>query len=123
LQLLEKIRFLEKHGLRADPNENVDKPQQMREKEFDGDFEDNPMADILNEIKVDPLKHRSGMYLRWDPNDPATALQGERAWTDLMEKFNKLSMMNAEGAAEQMMLMVEFEGGKNSWEVRRCRPG
>ena len=41
-----------------------------------------------------PLLHSSGMYLRWDPTDSATAEQGKRAWTELMENHAKLPIMD-----------------------------
>ena len=65
---------------------------------------------------VDPLRHPSGMYLRWDPTDSATAQDGEAAWTALMQKFNNLPPVDEAGAPQQQMAMVEFDAGANPWE-------
>ena len=66
---------------------------------------------------VDPLQHSSGMYLRWDPSDAATAEQGRRAWTAIMETYiNTPSLDPATGAPGQQLAMVEFDQGDCAWE-------
>jgi hypothetical protein len=65
---------------------------------------------------VDPLQHPSGMYLRWDPTDSATAEDGEAAWAALMQKFHTLPPVDEAGAPQQQMAMVEFDAGANPWE-------
>jgi hypothetical protein len=73
--------------------------------------------------KVDPLKHRSGMYLRWDPEGPGAAA-AEAAWAGLMQDFARLPLMDPEtGAAEQQIRMIEFDGGANPWEDGPKRAG
>ena len=69
---------------------------------------------------VDPLRHVSGMYLRWDPNDAATAEQGKSAWTAMMETYiNTPSLDPATGAPAQQMAMVEFDQGDCAWRIRQ----
>ena len=46
-------------------------------------------------LKVDPLRHRSGMYLRWDPEEKDTAAQAESAWRTVLAKFDALPMLSA----------------------------
>ena len=41
-----------------------------------------------------PLLHSSGMYLRWDPTDSATAEQAKRAWAELLGNHAKLPLMD-----------------------------
>ena len=66
----------------------------------------NPLHDVLKH-EVDPLRHRSGMYLRWDPDERATAQQAESAWRTVLAKFDALPMLSAEGSPEQMACLDE----------------
>eukprot|EP01052_Picozoa_sp_SAG31_P048760 SAG31_NODE_10352_length_1150_cov_1.358706_2_plen_169_part_01 len=78
----------------------------------DVDLFDNPTA---GKSKADPLKHKSGMYLRWDPNH-GSAAAGQKAWEELLEKYESLPPVDAAGVPQQQVAMVEFDGGDNPWE-------
>jgi len=65
---------------------------------------------------TDPLKHSSGMFLRWDPTHP-TAPEGQAAWAALLEEYESLPGMDpATGAAAQMERMIKFDSSELPWE-------
>jgi hypothetical protein len=47
---------------------------------------------------TDPIKHASGMFLRWDPAHE-TATQGREAWAALLKEYGALPGMDATGTA------------------------
>ena len=74
-----------------------------------------------------PLLHSSGMYLRWDPTDSATAEQGKRAWAELLENHAKLPVMDpATGTSRRTWFTVSVLGfaprSPSCWK-HRCESG
>jgi hypothetical protein len=61
-------------------------------------------------VAANPLKHSSGMYMRWDPKaTDADSKAAPAAWADCLEKFDASPMMDAAGAPQQMIAMYTFE--------------
>ena len=80
------------------------------------------MMDVVDQSplppkKTDPLKHESGMYLRWDPSDN-TAGVAQAAWDSFLAKYTTLPPMDpASGAPTQQMSMVDFDSRELPWEA------
>ena len=68
-----------------------------------------------SEAAADPVKHRSGMYLRWDPHATDRAsMDGQGAWTNVLKKCAEY-----EGTGESIArveLMYDFEQLTQPWE-------
>eukprot|EP01052_Picozoa_sp_SAG31_P002253 SAG31_NODE_77_length_27533_cov_47.448859_24_plen_566_part_00 len=90
--------------------------EQSQAKGF-GQTEDNPLAGESTRVSADPLKHRSGMFLRWDPNDKATASQGQAAWDDLLTNFYSLPPVDEGGVPQQQLAMTTFDGNDHPFEA------